>query len=93
MYDAGIQDRNQFVIDGHLDVRRILEKFVETFHHLYGDADETFLEDAGRRYFMLFLRGSFGRQGLDRGSCLIANCLLLPRVLYALDKRIFIITC
>lgn len=56
MYDAGIQDRNQFVIDGHLDVRRILEKFVETFHHLYGDADETFLEDAGRRYFMLFLK-------------------------------------
>ena len=56
MYDAGNQDRNQFVVNGHLDVRRILEKFVEAFNHLYGDADETFLEDTGRRYFMLFLK-------------------------------------
>ena len=38
------------------DVKRVLEKFVETFDYLYGDADETFLEDAGRRYFMLFLK-------------------------------------
>lgn len=56
MYDAGIQNKNQFVAGGHLDVRRILEKFVETFDQLYGGADETFLEDAGRRYFMLFLK-------------------------------------
>lgn len=56
MYDAGVQDKNQFIVGGHLDVRRILEKFVETFDYLYGDADETFLEDTGRRYFMLFLK-------------------------------------
>lgn len=56
MYDAGVQEKNQFLIGGHLDVRRILEKFVETFDYLYGDKDETFLEDAGRRYFMLFLK-------------------------------------
>lgn len=56
MYDAGIQDRNQFIINGHLDVRRILEKFVETFDYLYGDKEEAFLEDTGRRYFMLFLK-------------------------------------
>lgn len=56
MYDAGVMDRNQFVTGGHLNVRRILEKFTETFGYLYGDADETFLEDAGRRYFLLFLK-------------------------------------
>lgn len=56
MYDAGVQEKNQFLIGGHLNVRRILEKFVETFDYLYGDADEAFLEDAGRRYFMLFLK-------------------------------------
>jgi len=56
MYDAGVQEKNQFLIGGHLNVRRILEKFVETFYYLYGDADEAFLEDAGRRYFMLFLK-------------------------------------
>ena len=56
MYDAGLRERNQFITHGHLNVRKILEKFVETFDYLYGDEDETFLEDAGRRYFMLFLR-------------------------------------
>jgi len=56
MYDAGAQEKNRFIVGGHLDVRKVLEKFVETFHFLYGDMDETFLEDAGRRYFMLFLK-------------------------------------
>ncbi len=56
MYDAGAKERNQFIVNGHLNVRRVLEKFVETFDDLYGDRDETFLEDAGRRYFMLFLK-------------------------------------
>ena len=56
MYDAGDQERNQFIIDGHLDVRKVLEKFVETFDELYSDQNDTFLEDAGRRYFMLFLK-------------------------------------
>ena len=46
----------QFITGGQLNVRRILEKFIETFDYLYGDADETFLEDAGRRYFLLFLK-------------------------------------
>lgn len=56
MYDAGVQERNQFIVGGHLDVRKILEKFVQTFDHLYGDQGVAFLEDTGRRYFMLFLK-------------------------------------
>ena len=56
MYDAGVQERNQFLVGGHLNVRRILDKFVETFDSLYGDRNEAFLEDTGRRYFMLFLK-------------------------------------
>lgn len=56
MYSAGVQERNQFIVGGYLDVRKILEKFVETFDYLYGDKDETFLEDVGRRYFILFLK-------------------------------------
>lgn len=47
MYDAGEQVKNQFVIGGHLNVRGILEKFVEAFDDLYGDRDETFVEDVG----------------------------------------------
>lgn len=31
LYDAGLQEKNQFITGGHLNVCRILEKFVETF--------------------------------------------------------------
>ena len=37
-------------------MRRVLEKFVEHFHELYGDRDEDFIEEEGRRYFLLYLR-------------------------------------
>lgn len=56
IYDAGLREKNQFVSGGHLDMRKVLEKFVETFQYLYGDQNESFLEEAGRRYFMLFLK-------------------------------------
>ena len=56
IYDAGLREKNQFISGGHLDMRRVLEKFVETFQYLYGDQNESFLEEAGRRYFMLFLK-------------------------------------
>lgn len=56
IYDIGAREKNHFITGGHLNVRRILEKFVESFDELYGDKNETFLEDVGRRYFMLFLK-------------------------------------
>ncbi len=56
IYLEGTRQKNQFVIGGHLNVRLILEKFVETFDFLYGEQNQTFLEDEGRKYFMLFLR-------------------------------------
>ncbi|MBM6752173.1 AAA-like domain-containing protein [Mediterraneibacter glycyrrhizinilyticus] len=56
IYDVGLREKNQFVSGGHLDMRKVLEKFVEIFQYLYGDQKESFLEEAGRRYFMLFLK-------------------------------------
>lgn len=56
IYKASQRDRNQFVIDGRLNMRRILEKFAEHFQELYGGFDETFVEDMGRRLFLLYLR-------------------------------------
>ena len=56
MYKASLLDKNLFVRDGHLDMRRILEKFVMHFHDLYGNNKEEFLEEEGRRYFLLYLR-------------------------------------
>lgn len=54
LYKAGVREKNQFIVEGHLDIRKILEKFVETFHDLYGDQNDTFYEETGRRYFLLF---------------------------------------
>lgn len=37
-------------------MRRVLIKFVETFSELYGKKDDKFIEDVGRKYFILFLK-------------------------------------
>lgn len=56
MYDSALADKNQFISGGRLNMELILKKFVETFDDLYGDANEKFVEEVGRKYFMLFLK-------------------------------------
>ena len=56
IYTASLRDKNQFVVDGHLNMRRILERFVVHFHELYGERNEAFVEEEGRKYFLLYLR-------------------------------------
>lgn len=56
MYHFAVLNRNQFIRDGQLDMERILEKFVEYFDDIYGDQDQKFYEEDGRRYFMLYLK-------------------------------------
>ncbi|MCD8118223.1 MAG: ATP-binding protein [Lachnospiraceae bacterium] len=56
LYAVGAEERNRFIVGGHLDIRRIMEKFIETFSEVYGEEDEEFLEKAGRKYFLLFLK-------------------------------------
>ncbi len=56
MYKASVHDKNQFVISGHLNMRLVLEKFTEHFAELYGDSEERFIEESGRKLFLLYLR-------------------------------------
>ena len=42
--------------DNTLDMPLILKRFTETFNEIYGDRGERFLEDEGRRYFMLYIK-------------------------------------
>lgn len=49
-------DRNQFVSEGRLDMECVLAKFVEHFHDIYGDNNEKFMENDGRKFFLLYLR-------------------------------------
>lgn len=56
MYSAGSNDRELFIKDGHLDMDKVLERFVVSFDDLYGDDYDTFDEDEGRRRFLLYIR-------------------------------------
>lgn len=48
--------RNQFVIRGTLQMDLVMRKFYEYFENVFADADERFLEEEGRRIFLMFLR-------------------------------------
>ena len=56
LYRAALQDKNQFICAGHLNMELVLERFVEHFDDLYGDLPDKFKEEDGRRYFLLYLR-------------------------------------
>jgi len=56
IYKASLWDRNQFIVGGHLDMRLILKRFVQHFTDVYGDSDEKFVEESGRKLFLLYLR-------------------------------------
>lgn len=56
IYNAGSMDKNRFVQNGHLDMRRILERFVIHFSDLYGKSEKAFIEKTGRKYFLFYLK-------------------------------------
>lgn len=56
IYKAGDLDKNQFVQNGQLDMELILKRFAESFTDIYSDAEESFLEENGRRFFLLYLK-------------------------------------
>lgn len=55
-YRYSQSNRNLFVTNGKLDMTCVLEKFVIHFNEICGGRDERFLEDYGRRFFLLYLK-------------------------------------
>lgn len=55
-YEASLQISNQFVKNGKLDMEHVLQKFVEHFADVYGECTEAFLEENGRKFFLLYLK-------------------------------------
>lgn len=53
---AGDLAKNQFVMDGRLNVRLILERFIETYTEIFGPLKERFKEKDGREHFLLYLK-------------------------------------
>lgn len=56
IYFYGQSNKNQFTTDGKLNMERVLEKFVTHFSDIYGDNDEKFVEEYGRKFFLLYLK-------------------------------------
>ncbi|MCR5685660.1 MAG: AAA family ATPase [Lachnospiraceae bacterium] len=48
--------RNIFVDDGKLNVRLILERFIDTYNKVCGPLEDSFKEKDGRELFLLYLR-------------------------------------
>lgn len=57
IYQEGVSERSQFITeDGHLDMERLLIRYMECYDDIYGDIGERFDEEEGRRKFLMFLR-------------------------------------
>lgn len=56
IYRAALEDKNQFIENGHLNMKLVLEKFILQFTSLYGEHPQKFYEEEGRKYFLMFLR-------------------------------------
>lgn len=54
LYGQG--NRNQFINDSKLDMELVLEKFVQYFNDIYNERDAKFVEDYGRKFFLLYLK-------------------------------------
>ena len=54
-YDAGQQLKGQFVTENGLDVEKILKKFVEHFTESFGNSTDAFVEENGRKLFLLYI--------------------------------------
>ncbi len=56
-YSIGYSDKPQFIKeDGSLNLPKVLEKFTEHFNKIYSPDDEAFVENQGRKLFLLYLR-------------------------------------
>ena len=56
MVSYGEKNKNQFITDNRLNMELILERFVIHFAEIYGEKNEKFVEEYGRRFFLLYLK-------------------------------------
>ncbi len=56
LFTEGNIDKNQFIKNGFLDMDLVLKKFMTHWNDLYSSADEKFIEENGRKFFLLYLK-------------------------------------
>lgn len=55
-YESALQERNQFVENENLNMDKVMQKFQEHYSEIYSGNDIRFLEENGRRLFLLYLK-------------------------------------
>lgn len=55
-YQAGARDKNRFIKQGMLDMDLVMLKFVEYYTDICGNSSQKFIEEQGRRMFLLYLK-------------------------------------
>ena len=67
IFTEGRYDHNQFIHDGHIDMRHLLERFCVHFNDIFrtedGTMDFEFIEKQGRKQFLLYLRPIINGKG------------------------------
>ena len=53
---AAKRDKSYFIHDGRLDMETVMRRFVTAFEDIYGQNGESFIEDNGRKFFLLYLK-------------------------------------
>lgn len=55
-YQAGQKNKNQFIDENGLNMELVLKKFVQHFTESFSDSTDKFIEDNGRKLFLLYIR-------------------------------------
>lgn len=55
-YHAGQQNKSQFIRNGELDMELVLKRFVQHFTESFAGSSDKFIEDNGRKLFLLYIR-------------------------------------
>ncbi|MDE6221805.1 MAG: ATP-binding protein [Lachnospiraceae bacterium] len=49
-------ERNQYIVNGSLQMKLVMEKFYQHFTEIYADSDWKFVEKQGRKIFLMYLK-------------------------------------
>lgn len=56
IYQQGSMESSQYIVGGMLQMDFVMRKFYEHFMEIYGESEQKFLEEQGRKIFLLYLK-------------------------------------
>lgn len=56
LYMETASNRNQFIVSDMLQMNLVMEKFYEYYEEIYSNNDQSFIEENGRKLFLLYLK-------------------------------------